>query len=83
MPKPCSQDLRVRLIEAVESGAARCEAAKSLEVSASSSDGHALDPAVQSAVLRSVRSMASGWFARPEFSPLGPNCATPNMACEV
>ena len=36
MPKPCSQDLRVRLIEAVESGAPRREAAESLDVSASS-----------------------------------------------
>ena len=36
MPKPCSQDLRVRLIEAVESGVSRREAAESLDVSASS-----------------------------------------------
>ena len=36
MPKPCSQDLRVRLIEAVEAGASRREAAESLVVSASS-----------------------------------------------
>jgi len=36
MPKPCCQDLRVRLIEAVECGASRREAAESLDVSASS-----------------------------------------------
>jgi transposase len=36
MPKPCSQDLRVRLIEAIEAGASRREAAESLELSASS-----------------------------------------------
>lgn len=36
MPKPCSQDLRVRLIDAIEAGASRREAAESLELSASS-----------------------------------------------
>jgi transposase len=36
MPKSCSQDLRVRLIEAIEAGASRREAAESLVVSASS-----------------------------------------------
>jgi transposase len=36
MPKPCSLDLRVRVIEAIEAGASRREVAESFEVSASS-----------------------------------------------
>jgi transposase len=36
MPKPCSLDLRMRLLEAVIAGASRREAAESFEVSASS-----------------------------------------------
>jgi len=36
MPKPCSQDLRERVLEAVEAGASRREAAECYEVSASS-----------------------------------------------
>jgi len=36
MPKPCSKDLRMRLIEEVESGASRREAAEWLNVSPSS-----------------------------------------------
>src|SRR2546428_225386 len=36
MPKPCSQDLRERVLEAVETGASRREAAECYEVSASS-----------------------------------------------
>ena len=36
MPKPCSQDLRVRVVRAVEAGASRHEAAAAFEVSASS-----------------------------------------------
>lgn len=36
MPKPCSQDLRERVREAVEAGASRREAAECYEVSASS-----------------------------------------------
>ena len=37
MPKPCSLDLRERVVETVESGASRREAAERFEVSASSS----------------------------------------------
>ena len=33
MPKPCSQDLRERVLEAVETGASRREAAERFEVS--------------------------------------------------
>jgi transposase len=36
MPKPCSQDLRERVLEAVEAGASRREAAEYYEISASS-----------------------------------------------
>ena len=36
MPKPCSLDLRVRVLRAVEAGASRREAAECVEVSASS-----------------------------------------------
>src|SRR5271169_6625882 len=36
MPKPCSQDLRERVLEAVETGASRREAAERFEVSPSS-----------------------------------------------
>src|SRR5256885_15511209 len=36
MPKPCSSDLRERVIDAVEEGASRREAAERFEVSASS-----------------------------------------------
>jgi transposase-like protein len=36
MPKPCSLDLRERVLETVESGASRREAAERFEVSASS-----------------------------------------------
>ena len=36
MPKPCSEDLRVRVLEAVLTGASRREAAERFEVSASS-----------------------------------------------
>ena len=36
MPKPCSLDLRVRVLRAVEAGASRREAAEYVEVSASS-----------------------------------------------
>lgn len=36
MPKPCSEDLRVRVLEAVLTGATRREAAERFEVSASS-----------------------------------------------
>jgi len=36
MPRPCSSDLRERVIEAVEEGASRREAAERFEVSASS-----------------------------------------------
>ena len=36
MPKPCSLDLRVRVLRAVEAGASRREAAESVDVSASS-----------------------------------------------
>ena len=36
MPKPCSLDLRERVLEAVETGASRREAAERFEVSASS-----------------------------------------------
>jgi transposase len=36
MPKPCSLDLRVRVLRAVEAGASRREAAEWVEVSASS-----------------------------------------------
>ena len=36
MPKPCSLDLRERVLETVEAGASRREAAERFEVSASS-----------------------------------------------
>ncbi len=36
MPKPCSLDLRIRLLDAVIAGASRCEAADCFDVSASS-----------------------------------------------
>jgi transposase len=36
MPKPCSLDLRERVLDAVETGASRREAAERFEVSASS-----------------------------------------------
>src|SRR5271167_2543872 len=36
MPKPCSLDLRVRVLRAVEAGASRREAAECVDVSASS-----------------------------------------------
>jgi transposase len=36
MPKPCSLDLRLRLLEAVIAGASRREAAECMDVSASS-----------------------------------------------
>jgi transposase-like protein len=63
MPKPCSQDLRERVLEAVEAGASRREAAENYGISASS------------AIKWMQRWHASGQAERGKRVAVGETCA--------